>query len=171
MAVSDRQLKNIQMQLRKHEEMQPKNPWDVSDASVFIYYHCPECEYHCKQLKTFSNHALENHEKSQILFNKSDEEMKIDLEEPIKTEPDIEYFDDRIEEESFEDRESKSSVFKCYDCQEDYETLELLQKHCENEHGKKFDFQCKTCGMVLKTQKGYEKHLRSHEEIIQSRSN
>ena len=55
-------------------------------------------------------------------------------------------------------------MFKCFDCKTDYETLELLQKHCESEHGKKFDFQCKTCGIVLKTQKGYLKHMKSHED-------
>ena len=153
------------------------NPWNVPNASVFLKYHCPECTFQCTKLSGFSNHALANHDRSQILFSKSDLEdeeikdleLKSDLQEPIKTEPDIEYFDDKIEE-SF-DEEPKVSVFKCYDCQEDYESLELLQKHCESEHGKKFDFQCKTCGIVLKTQKGYEKHLKSHEESVPSRSN
>ena len=45
------------------------NPWSVDDATAFLKYCCPECNYHDGDLKVFSNHALENHERSSILFN------------------------------------------------------------------------------------------------------
>ena len=45
------------------------NPWSVDDASAFLKYCCPECDYHEGDLKVFSNHALENHERSSTLFN------------------------------------------------------------------------------------------------------
>ena len=53
------------IKLEKFDE----NPWSVHDASVFLKYCCPECDYHSGSLKGFSNHALENHERSSTLFN------------------------------------------------------------------------------------------------------
>ena len=44
------------------------NPWSVDDASVFLKYCCPECNYNDGSLKVFSHHALENHVRSSILF-------------------------------------------------------------------------------------------------------
>ena len=44
------------------------NPWSVDDASVFLKYNCPECDYNDGSLKVFSHHALENHVRSSILF-------------------------------------------------------------------------------------------------------
>ena len=45
------------------------NPWSVDDATAFLKYCCPECNYHDGDLKVFSNHALENHERAFLLFN------------------------------------------------------------------------------------------------------
>ena len=54
------------------------NPWSVDDASVFLKYNCPECDYNDGSLKVFSHHALENHDKSKSLFDaKSDEKNNI----------------------------------------------------------------------------------------------
>ena len=54
------------------------NPWEVSSASVFLKYFCPECNYCHKNLEEFSDHALENHDKSKSLFDaKSDEKTTI----------------------------------------------------------------------------------------------
>ena len=52
---------NIETDIKK--ETFETNPWSVNDASVFLKYCCPECEYHDGDLKVFSNHALENHER------------------------------------------------------------------------------------------------------------
>ena len=40
------------------------NPWDVSDASVFLKYCCPECDYQCTHLENFGEHAKTNHDLS-----------------------------------------------------------------------------------------------------------
>ena len=45
------------------------NPWSVDSVSELLKYCCPECNYIEKNLKLFSNHAQENHEKSSILIN------------------------------------------------------------------------------------------------------
>ena len=47
-----------------------ENPWDVSDASVFLKYCCPECDYCNKNLNEFSDHALDNHDKATALFSR-----------------------------------------------------------------------------------------------------
>ena len=62
--------------------MSNDNPWEVSDASVFLKYCCPECDYQCSQLDSFGIHATKNHDLSSILF----EETKINSEH-VKEEP------------------------------------------------------------------------------------
>ena len=44
------------------------NPWDVTDASVFLKYCCPECDFQSKGLSQFGEHALSNHDRSSVLF-------------------------------------------------------------------------------------------------------
>ena len=51
---------------------QSSNPWNVSDASVFLKYCCPECDYINLSLPEFSDHALENHAQSIALFDPTD---------------------------------------------------------------------------------------------------
>ena len=60
------QLKFDEKTIMKSDE---DNPWSVVNASVFLKYCCPECEYSHQSLNTFSNHALENHHKAQLLFS------------------------------------------------------------------------------------------------------
>ena len=67
------------------------NPWSVEDASAFLKYVCPECEYNNQTLQAFTEHALENHTKAKIFFTAETiaEQFKLDL---IKNE-DPEYFE------------------------------------------------------------------------------
>ena len=58
----------VQVKLEVPEDF---NPWNVTDASEFLKYHCPECPYQDSQLDEFSNHALQNHERSKVLFGTS----------------------------------------------------------------------------------------------------
>ena len=44
------------------------NPWDVSNASVFLKYCCPECDFKSEELYGFSQHAVMNHIMSNTLF-------------------------------------------------------------------------------------------------------
>ena len=50
-------------------ESSETNPWSVEDASVFLRYCCPECEFSHLNLQTFTTHALENHNGAKVLFN------------------------------------------------------------------------------------------------------
>jgi len=53
----------------KVEENFDSNPWSVEDATVFLKYCCPECDFQVLNLKSFSSHALENHVRSIALFD------------------------------------------------------------------------------------------------------
>ena len=59
------------------------NPWSVEDASVFLKYCCPECDYQVLNYDIFSAHALENHIKSIVLFQseKDNQNLMIKQEE------------------------------------------------------------------------------------------
>ena len=50
-------------------ESSETNPWSVEDASVFLRYCCPECEFSHLDLQIFTNHALDNHNGAKLLFN------------------------------------------------------------------------------------------------------
>ena len=45
------------------------SPWAVENVSVFLRYCCPECDFNHLDLQHFSNHALENHAESILLFS------------------------------------------------------------------------------------------------------
>ena len=60
------------------------NPWEVENVSVFLKYHCPECEFNDCSLGIFTDHALTNHENATILFPSQEyeePEMKVEVEE------------------------------------------------------------------------------------------
>ena len=61
-----------------------KNPWNVSDTSVFLNYCCPECDFQCSHLYNFEEHAVGTHELSKILFenNTLKEESSSEIFEP-----------------------------------------------------------------------------------------
>jgi hypothetical protein len=52
----------------KLEDTFSNNPWCVDDATAFLKFCCPECDYHIPDLQMFSDHAVENHIKSSALF-------------------------------------------------------------------------------------------------------
>ena len=57
------------------------NPWAVSDASVFLKYCCPECNFQNEALHDFVNHAKTNHDLSKTLFGHQETKSEFKLEE------------------------------------------------------------------------------------------
>ena len=51
-----------------------KNPWLVENVDDFNFWCCPECAYKSKDRTVFKSHAVENHPKSTVLFDKTNEE-------------------------------------------------------------------------------------------------
>ena len=68
----------------KLEASDASNPWMVDNVSVFLNYCCPECDFKAKNLKLFSNHALENHEEALVLFEEVLSEAKNDNSDTYK---------------------------------------------------------------------------------------
>ena len=54
------------------------NPWEVSDASRFLRYCCPECDFRNENLQEFSEHALENHILANTLFAPGKDTIKLE---------------------------------------------------------------------------------------------
>ena len=78
------------------------NPWSVGNASVFLKYCCPECEYSHQNLNKFTGHALKKHHKSKVLFDLES------VDENIKSESDF------CQVEKFKQDEKNS--YKCATC-------------------------------------------------------
>ena len=75
-------------------EVNDGNPWYVEHASAFLQYCCPECEYKNGTLKSFEDHALQNHENARVLFaNNYKVETKVG-----------EYLPSRLKIQTLEDR-------------------------------------------------------------------
>ena len=96
------------------------NPWNVNDVSDFLKYCCPECDFTDQNLPQFTDHALENHVLSNILFNNTslqeDSEIKSEHKDDIdyKSEyPGMEIKDEPIEvlEQVGEIKEAEKHVF------------------------------------------------------------
>ena len=66
--------------ISKSMEIIGYNPWEVSDASRFLRYCCPECDFRNENLQEFSEHALENHILANSLFVPGrDNNIKLEL--------------------------------------------------------------------------------------------
>ena len=84
------------------------NPWNVSDASVFLKYCCPECDYQFVQLEIFVIHATKYHDLSRNLFEETKIKSEHLKEEPFSEllenseviEEASEHFDDFTEDDS-----------------------------------------------------------------------
>ena len=62
------------------------NPWSVEDASAFLKYCCPECDYSNKNLPSFSKHALKNHVLANTLFNNDNDNSENQIVTIVKSE-------------------------------------------------------------------------------------
>ena len=65
------------------------NPWNVNDVSDFLKYCCPECDFTDQNLPQFTDHALENHVLSNILFNNANHQEDSEIKSEHKD--DIDY--------------------------------------------------------------------------------
>ena len=129
--------------------MMDQNPWDVLDASLFLKYCCPECDHQCKELHGFAEHALSNHERSKVLFDKDSniEKQEVKCDVVIKTEPvdskqsvqepvnDNEYNDDAImddQEEPEDDQEQEEQEDQEDQDDPDFEAYEADDNNDDN---------------------------------------
>ena len=57
------------------------NPWKVDSIKAFACLKCPECAFNTNIENKFTDHAVENHPLSFVLFGKSEEVTKVKSEE------------------------------------------------------------------------------------------
>jgi hypothetical protein len=80
----------------KVEDTFSNNPWCVDDATAFLKFCCPECDYHIPDLEMFSDHAVENHIKSSALFGeetKNEEGVLLVKQEELEYENNDDYLE------------------------------------------------------------------------------
>ena len=80
----------------KVEDTFSNNPWCVDDATAFLKFCCPECDYHIPDLQMFSDHAVENHIKSSALFGeetKNEEGVLLVKQEELEYENNDDYLE------------------------------------------------------------------------------
>ena len=62
------------------------NPWDGNNVMNFSFFCCPECDYKCKSVNHFIEHASQNHPKAKHFCNEIQQQNKCQI---IKEEPEI----------------------------------------------------------------------------------
>ena len=86
------------------------NPWSVGDPSHFLKYCCPECDYQILNFDMFSSHAVQNHEKSKVLFGTENYEVKNEVDIEIKPDiDDVPVHSDDMEINSYSKKVKKKS--------------------------------------------------------------
>ena len=93
------------------------NPWSVEDASYFLKYCCPECDYQVLNFEMFSCHALQNHAKSKVLF-----EVGINV---PNYEDMVPSYEENITNygEKVTNYEGKVKTFKCSQCDSSFSSI------------------------------------------------
>ena len=131
------------------------NPWSVIDASVFLKYHCPECDFYDGDLEMFSGHALENHINSIVLF----EEKKPLIMPEIKMSTNEEF--DLEDKNSFDHQEiSDFIVIKCDICDLKFNSLEILDLHNSATHQNEIGLNCcHLCNLKVNTIDALKSHI------------
>ena len=95
------------------------NPWNVANATMFLKYCCPECDYQITQLEIFVVHATSNHALSKILFEngelKNEFQIKQEYHDPLEYEnyydngDQQQYYPEEILEQSLHDDDKTKS--------------------------------------------------------------
>ena len=86
----------------KIEDSFSNNPWCVDDATAFLKFCCPECDYQIPDLQMFSDHAVDNHMKSTALFGAEKvKEHVIIKQEHLEYESNLDYNDVEMHTDDF----------------------------------------------------------------------
>ena len=120
------------------------NPWSVEDASDFLKYCCPECDYQILNFEMFSCHALQNHPKSKVLFEVTTYEEKVTN------------FEDKVT-----NYEGKVKAFQCSQCNSSFSSNKSMSRHIATIHEGKKPFKCPICNASFTEQLGVNRHVAS----------
>ena len=137
-----------------------ENPWSVDDASVFLNYCCPECEYKNQDLQVFTEHALENHVNATTLFGPEnyDEKLLFDIN---KTEDfDLDSLDDNKDDLFEQIGITNVSDIVCKFCEFTAVSITNIIQHHKKVHEDKTPpfFKCDHCDFYHVKNKTVKKH-------------
>ena len=153
------------------------NPWSVDDASAFLKFCCPECDFQIPDLQMFSDHAIQNHAKSSALFGVSEKDpFKVLIKkEHAEYENDDNFYNegDNHYEEDFPIKEEENPSFVEEDntipetvaVPDDFEGKHLEKTKVKPKVKKKINsaLDCDLCFMSFNSQES----LRSHRDVHQ----
>ena len=130
------------------------NPWSVEDASAFLKYCCPECDYQILDFEMFSWHALQNHAKSKVLFEveKYDEKVR-------NYEENITNFEDKVT-----NYEEKVKQYECSLCNSKFGLKARLNRHIKEVHEKQNRQTCSLCSSTFSHIGNLNAHIASVHE-------
>ena len=80
MSFEENEIQILESEKNNSESNFSVNPWDVLNASDFLKYCCPECDFKSGELLAFSQHAIINHVLSSTLFNNKNSLIDCDIE-------------------------------------------------------------------------------------------
>ena len=129
------------------------NPWDVTNASVFLSYCCPECDFKSGDLLGFSQHAIINHVLSNTLFNGRNSLKVCDMENGKN--PEVNSNETKLglgecTDDSLSDKTPKSYELDIDPSIEHEETMESEPKiELNGSHGANLENQFDTCGVKV----------------------
>ena len=105
----------------KVEDSFSNNPWYVDDATAFLKFCCPECEYQIPDLDMFAEHAVGNHTKAFALFgHEKDKNLQMIKEENLENydynyeEMETNMFSSSLQVDEF-DQYGQRETLKCFD--------------------------------------------------------
>ena len=141
------------------------NPWAVEDASVFLKYCCPECDFQIWNHDIFFAHALENHEKSIVLFGpRTDIENLIVKKEQLDYDEinvneflDVDEYDPLVEVKPSNSPSTQDGIFRCVRCKYSNESKTDVERHSLATHNAHFF--CQTCGKILEKNETIRSHF------------
>ena len=173
----------------KVEDSFSNNPWCVEDATVFLKFCCPECDYQIPDLQLFSDHAVGNHDKSTALFGpekkaneffikeefleiESNENIFVDNEETFGEE----LFSDPQNELHSEIKEENPLISKDNNCkpkkrkaQNEENVVKTKKKKTSKGKGKEVVNEkktCSICGFECDSMKALKSHKLEHQDGI-----
>ena len=153
-----------------------ENPWAVEDASVFLKYCCPECDFNHLDLQLFTEHAVEKHCKASTLFTLEKYETNSINDYKIKQQGECGKC--RLECYcSSEQMDKEDKNIDTINIKEEpilkvkYESIIMKNEHGESKEEIKVDNKNKTqkcsyCVKEFSNKNGLSKHISSHDEIF-----
>ena len=171
--MDDTKVDNIQYV--KIENGFESNPWAVEDASVFLKYCCPECDYQILNYEIFFAHALENHEKSIVLFGpRTDIENLIVKKEQLDYDEinaseflDVDEYNPLVEVKPSISPSTQDGIFRCIRCKYSHESKADVERHSMATHNAHFF--CQTCGKILEKNETIRSHFAKSNECKETK--